>query len=148
MVRLKPTLEALDSRGIKSQFDIKIYLQVSDSGTLIPVGKKFRKASHYTLVLKVQYPTYEDELSIKQTCTVFDRQNQVHIVDFDRLSAMRVEKCLVAWNLPEILPEITTQEIIRVNEAVTRECMAVWRGLPPLLRKEIASQINMAVGPF
>lgn len=148
MPRSKPALEALDSRGVKSQFSTKIYLQVSDSGTLQPISRKFRKAAHYILTLKLQYPTYQEELDIKQTCTVFDRQNQVHVVDFERLTAMRVEKCLISWNLHEILPEITSQELVRVNEVLTRESMAVWRGLPPLLRKEIGNQVNAAIGQF
>lgn len=144
----KPPLEALDSRGIKSQFDVKLYLQVTDSGTLQPLSKKFRKAAHYTLTLRLQYPTYQEELDIKQACTVFDRQNQIHIVDFERLTAMRVEKCLISWDFPKILPQVTTQELLRVNESLTRESMAAWRALPPLVRKEIGNQVNSAIGQF
>jgi len=141
----KPDITATSTERPTNRFTALLYLRVSPEGTLFPIERRKRRAAHYTISLLIEYPTYQDELKIKQDATRYDEGHHVHYIDFDTLTESRVRKCLVSWDLHEKIPGFT-QRLHRVTGLLEDDSMESWQKLPPLVRKAISILISEALG--
>lgn len=146
IMRTKPEPTALSSGKTANRFNVRVYLRVSPEGTLVPILRKYRKSAHYKVDLVFQYPTYEQELELKQLSTQFDTTNQQHMLDYSRLTEERVRRCLVQWNLHEEIPSLEVSRLHRVRGLLEDDSLEEWKRLPPLLRKHIGQMVNEALG--
>jgi len=138
-------LIAVSTQRPDNSFDVKIYVAITPEGTLQPLARRQRRRADHVVKLKIEYPTYEEEIGMRQRATVFDERNQVHYTDFAKLTEERVRCCLVKWDLHEKIPGLT-KRLHRLRRELEDDSMELWKNLPPLLRKTIAEEVNMAIG--
>lgn len=137
-------IKAKSTEPHNNRFRIPLYLRVMPNRTIRPVERK--GLAHYTVILELEYPTYEEELTAKKEATKFDQYHSVHYVDQDYISYWRLRRCLIRWNMHEIIPDFT-KRIIRNSGILSDDSIQVVNILPPLIRKMIISLINDAMGP-
>jgi hypothetical protein len=139
-----PELKVKSTQDPDNKFKHHFHLKVNSQGMLEILPKKRRRFAHYKCWVEIQYISYEREVEIKGDATYLDERKGYHLTDYDRLTELRVQRCLVSWNLHEI-PDFT-KAIMRVNGILVDESLEAWKRLPPNLRKYIALQINEAMG--
>jgi hypothetical protein len=140
---ISPGPTAVSTTVGKNRFDVPIYLLLLPNGTLRPCGKA--AVATYRAKITLEYPTYHEELEAKQEATKFDEAHSVHFIDRDQLSEWRIRRCLISWNLDTKVPGLTTK-LSRVEGKLVDASMETFQKLPPLIRKEIARRITMALG--
>jgi hypothetical protein len=138
-----PPITAMSTSPGSNRFKVPLYLRVSSNRTLRPVDSKHQ--AHYTVVLEIEYPTYEDELMAKKEATRYDEYHSVHFVEQDHISEWRVRRCLVRWNFHKVVPNFT-KRIIRQSGILEDNSMAIYKALPPLIRKAIVMKLWDALG--
>jgi hypothetical protein len=139
-----PELKVKSTKDPENKFKFHFYLKVNSFGALEILPKKRRRLAHYRSWIEIQYISYEKEVEIKEEATFLDERRGFHLTNYDRLTELRVQRCLVSWNLHEI-PDFT-RALQRVNGILVDDSLNDWKTLPPSLRKYIAHQINEAMG--
>lgn len=143
-----PEVKAFSTEKPNNRFIISLYVRVTNEGTLIPLDRRRRRGAHYTGKLTLEYPTYEDELQMKQDATKYYEQYHLQQLDYDSVTESRIRRCLVRWDLDESIPPLRTKKIHRILGKLDDDSMELWKKLPPLIRKAIAMLINELLGPI
>ncbi len=52
-----------------NRFKVRIYIKITEEGTLMPLSHKFRKRADRVLTVELEYPTYQEELEFKRQST-------------------------------------------------------------------------------
>jgi len=141
-----PEVKAKSTASDQNRFPERIYLRVNKNGTVVPVEKRYRRRATTYFEIEIEYPKYTEELEMKNKVTAYDEHNQIHYTDYASLTELRVQRCLVRWDLHKKLPGIT-KKLHRVQGYLEDDSIELWRKLPPLIRKAIADLINVALGP-
>ena len=131
----------------QNRFEAKFYVLKMDGGLLLPSRRAGRGLESFRVRLTLEYPLYEEEVQARQNFTNFIEKWGVTSVNYDLVEAWRVQRCLVSWNLPELLSWVHPVQRMG-NNMVVDQTMHEWRRLPPLLRKQVASEINRGLGPI
>lgn len=131
--------------SLNNSFEDSLNLQVQANGTLRPVSNP--KMADYRCKIKIEYPTYQEELEIKKLCTEYDETHAVHYIDQESLTEWRVRRCLADWNLHDVVPGLTGK-LIRMQGKLEDKSMERFKSLPPLIRKRIIDKINRALGSY
>jgi hypothetical protein len=130
-----------------NRITLPLYLRVTPEGAFIPLDRKKRRAAHYTAKVTIEYPSYEEELRMKQESMRYSEQYHLQQLDYDSLTEARLRRCLIRWDLHESVPTLKTQKLHRYLGALTDDSIEVWKKLPPLVRKAISLLINDMLGP-
>jgi hypothetical protein len=131
-----------DVKKTGQRFSVPLNLRVDGlTGTVIPVETS--AAADFRCTLLLEYPTYEEELRIKQNCQVIDDYGTR--LDWDRFVEARVRRCLIRWDLHERIPNFT-EKLLRLNDSLDDDSLRLWKELPPLVRKEIIRLVNENMG--
>lgn len=129
-----------------NQFIETLYFRVAENGVLWPLSPEHRKAADVTVRLTLEYPTYDEELLIKNDATKYHQIYETLFVDHDKIDEQRVRRCLVAWDLDTLWSK-QIHPLQRRGNALDDSSMAEWKQLPPLVRKAISQRIHDALGP-
>ncbi len=142
-----PPAKAISTDKPNNRVIIPLYVRVTTEGYLIPIDKKKRRAAHFTGKLTVEYPSYEEELQMKQEATRYYEQYHIQQLDYESLTEARVRRCLVRWDLEESMPALGVKRLHRHLGHLEDDSMEIWKKLPPLIRKAIGMLINDLLGP-
>jgi len=139
-----PELKVKSCLPPDNHFKLPFYLRVNNLGLLEVLPRKKKRLAHYNCWIEIEYCAYDREVEIKEAATFLDERKGLHLTNYDRLTELRVQRCLAGWNLHEI-PDLTVP-LHRINGLLTDESLNGWKKLPPPLRKYISNQVNEAIG--
>lgn len=146
MAKLQHSLEVVSTDHGQNRFTLSLHLKITPEGTLFPLSTKFRKRADRIVHITIEYPTYQEELTMKREATKYDKVEHCHFIDTDQLQEARIRRCLRKWDLHEVLPELQVDQLHVEKKILSDDSLDMWQRLPPLLRKAISNLIYVYIG--
>jgi len=131
----------------RNQVTLRINFSMDSSGVIEIFSNKDRKKADHYFYITVEYPTYEEELQMKQSFQQYNREVGAIILNLDLFRESRVRRCLAAWTIPKDAPMLEKEPLNRFYSLLDDKSLSQWKSLPPVLRKEISTQIDTVIGP-
>jgi len=119
-----------------AEFKVTLHLHEHEGRWLVMNNKTSESEEHWAIF---RMWSYQEEITLRKDCTMFDDIKRVHFVDHDILNRMKIQKLLKSWSFDE---ENERLSLHHVNGVMVDEDFSKVMNLHPTILRFLIERMN------